>query len=439
MKKYRIKSQIKCEDMSKIEIAKRELAKYEFLSKYLERVISKKEMQPNFDTYKLFEAQCKIDGKIDEIKKKYLTLGSLKMSYEMFGNKNIFNVADVIGRIYDFFEENTEFSREYIIEKIDESIFTVEIYKEFENNPYGCGFFDSDFGELAVKESQINKEDFEKLLRHEITHVLGHDNIKKYSISGYAIRPKFQDISNNNKINSILNWIKNKLKINETREQNVQFNEACVEMFAHKDQKLEQKNLKKIWGIDVDVYTNFSKGSFYLFNANLVRQMIIANGVSENDLYKGLFNYKHAEKVIKKFKRKTFKKISVGMDEIYESLSALGNTDVDSKEEKIAIEVCKESISKVEKTIIDEILLPKISKISNSEKDELLEKYYKFIIFSKDYFIEKTGFNLAPKDVHSETQNYKDKLHVEPAMKIHKGNETIYNQKESGRDREINI
>lgn len=418
MKKHKIKKLVHYEDMSDIERAKRDLAKYEFLTQYFEKVAERKEKTSESEAWKFYQLSWKMEEKADEIKKKYLKLGAFDMSYVSFKNKKIFNVANVMEKIYNFFEENTEFSREYIIDKIDEKIFSVEIYKSFEDNPYGCAFFDSTFGELAIKESQIDKEEFELLLRHEFAHVFGDNIIKKYNISGYSIKPKDFIESDSKEIstvsnNKILNWFRSIFSRNKNTKRNEQFNEACVEMFAHKDQELEEKNLKDVWGLDINLYTNLSKGSLYIFNANLVRQMIIAKGITEGELYKGLFNYNQAEKVMNKFKRKTFNKISSGMDDIFEVLSELGSTKIGSEEEETVIKKCEEKISKVEITIIDEILMPRISKMKGKDRDDLLEKYYKHMIYRKDYFIEKTGYIPSKKEGYEKANQYKDELHIE--------------------------
>ena len=105
------------------------------------------------------------------------------------------------------------------------------------------------------------------------------------------------------------------------QKKNNQFNEACVEMFAHKDVPLQTKSTYSIWFFEKNLNTNFSTGSFYIYNANFVREMIIAAGISEDELFKGLFDYKSSEKVMKKFGNKTFKTISNNMEKLYSKLN----------------------------------------------------------------------------------------------------------------------
>ena len=54
----------------------------------------------------------------------------------------------------------------------------------------------------------------------------------------------------------------------------------------------------------------------------------------------------------------------------------------------------EQNISTMEKMIIDKILLPRLSKINEDEKRNLLAEYSKFLMLSKDYLQEKTGINV---------------------------------------------
>ena len=306
----------------------------------------------------------------------------------------------------------------------------------------GVGCFDSVFKELLIKSSEINSGELKKLLIHEFTHLLGNLELKNGHITGYSSDP-YYDYNDSQKMtnfsnNFFMNLIRAIIKKQGLKTEHVQFNEACVEMFTRDDEPLEEKSLKDCWNMDISLYTNFSVGSLYIFNANLVRQMITAQGIAVDDLFDGLFDYQHAKNVMKRFGKKKFDTMSKGMDRIYERVSDVSKTSYGSKEERVCLDKLEAEISIEEKFIIDQILLPKLAKMKGNDKQNVLNEYYKYIMFEQEYFVEKTGFVPSRKIQSSEERKFKEGLYVE-ACPIIISTKKIKDNGEKARDQNHHI
>jgi len=138
MAKYRISRTVRYKDMSEIDRVKADLTKYEFISEYIQNLIDQKLKDVGGDEskidYQLYDLQYLAEEKARKIAKKHLDLGAFSMSYDITKNKQIFNVAQLMEKIYDYFEIHTKFSREYVRDCIDQNLMSVEIKKEFEGH-----------------------------------------------------------------------------------------------------------------------------------------------------------------------------------------------------------------------------------------------------------------------------------------------------------------
>lgn len=412
MKKYKIKNRIPYKEMQEAEKNKATVNKYEFGIKYFE----KKNASSNY--CKIYHLESLLNEYINE----KVPLEALKRNYTFEKDKRIFDISAILDKVFYFFERNTNLTKDVVKDVINSNIFSVEIYKNFKEKSGGTGYYNGILKELAIRGDCIDDESLEHLLRHEFTHLLGTNMKKNELISGYSRELLPSSDTNNTGIikyspKSILRRIKQFFYRNEPEEKkNEQFNEACVEMFASKEEEFKEMDMSEICDIDVKLYTNLVNPSSYMFNANLVRQMIIANGISENELFYGLFDEKKSNKFIKKFNKNVFKRISKGMEEVYQALN--NYLDISNElyhryrsendqihyrkqclpkefeEENAALSSFKGKISDVEKTIIDNILLHKLEKINAKDKEKLLSNYSKFIMIEKEYFEKKTGFKI---------------------------------------------
>ena len=458
-KKYKVKQITNRRIAKDVEKTKILLKKYDFYDKYLESILSKKELG-SVDYEKIYDLKINLEMKRENLIYKKLSLSALRRSYEWSEDKDdrIFDVAEVLDEVFDFFEKNTNLTKDEVNNSVDQNLGEVTIYEEFEGNPYGIGFFDMAFGELAIKAKEI-KGDLKYLLRHEFTHLLGTKIDKNVKISGYSKEPLYYSenstelskVSSNTFIHS-LKKLFSKNKIDE--KQNEQFNEALVDMFASKDKEYKEYNMNSLIGIDMNIYSNLNRGSCYIFNSNLVRQLIIARGLEEEKVFEGLFDEKCSKKIIKKFKPKIFKKISKSMDDIFQNLTDYMNISDDLYEKHYEEndmefgyrERCSEEelekeneardkfmneISHTERAIIDKILLPRIRKMEDNEKKQILQDYSKFIINEKEYFCQVTGFEFILPSTNLEKQKFIESLKVE------NNNELGENPKEENKETEV--
>ena len=76
----------------------------------------------------------------------------------------------------------------------------------------------------------------------------------------------------------------------------------------------------------------------------------------------------------------------------------------------------EQNISTMEKMIIDKILLPRLSKINEDEKRNLLAEYSKFLMLSKDYLQEKTGIKIMNDNPNNERDSFIQALQVAPNL-----------------------
>ena len=233
-------------------------------------------------------------------------------------------------------------------------------------------------------------------------------------------------------------------KIFYKEDNNVQFNEACVEIFSNQYEKFEQYE-----GEIAQIYTNIKSGYFY--NANLVRQMLLAKGIPEKEMFEGLFNYRKANGLIGKFNKKTFRKISKGMDEIFELLNKKNDTwnELDDKIEELDIpdEILKEAIeenpelrkfksdilryrnitknkiSEMEELIIDKILIPSLQGMNEDKKQNILKEYAKFVMLSMEYLQEKTGIKITDENPGDDKEKIMKKLSAEQNSENYKVND----------------
>ena len=438
--KYKVKQIANRKIENDVEKTKILLKKYKFYIKYLENILYKNE--PGSEKYeKIYNLKFDLDIKRENLISEKLNLSALRRSYEWAEDKDdrIFDVAEVLDEVFDFFEKNTKLTKDEVNNIVEKNLIEVAIYDEFKDNPHGIGFFDMTFGELAIKAKEI-KGDLKYLLRHEFTHLLGTKTHKNIKISGYSKEPLYysENCTELSEVlsNTFINRVKKLFSKNKIEEkQNEQFNEALVDMFSSKDKEFKKYNMDSLIGIDMNIYSNLNRGSCYIFNSNLARQMIIARGLEEDKVFDGLFDEKCSKKTLKKFKSKTFKKISKSMDDIVHNLndymivsddlyekyygendSLFGYRENCSKEELEKENEAKnrfmDEISKAERTIINEILLPRIKNSKESEKTKVLQDYSKFIINEREYFSQVTGFEFITQNQKTEENEFLENLKV---------------------------
>ena len=76
----------------------------------------------------------------------------------------------------------------------------------------------------------------------------------------------------------------------------------------------------------------------------------------------------------------------------------------------------EQNISTMEKMIIDKILLPRLSKINENEKKNFIAEYSKYLMLSRDYLQEKTGFKIMDENFQSDKDKFMQGLQVETSL-----------------------
>ena len=298
------------------------------------------------------------------------------INIEFSRDKRVLKLIMPLRATIDYISSHSNIPKEDIIEKVNEIISYIDIVKEYKDNPNGIGYVDGFMFGLSLKEDVIDDEMLlYEFLRHELTHIMGETYINKmfkkfpYKVSGYTLEDVFSE--------------------DETPyKENEYFNESAVEMFVAQDDEFRVIN-----AFGIDIYTNqYDDGGLYSINGNLLRQMLLARGVSEEDLFCGLFDYNDAKRVIGRLDRslfkRNFKRVSKNMDQIAEDILSI--TDVD--EERDLVEGIKSKIGETEMLIIDNFLCPSLRGLSEESRQEVLDNYYKVIMCERDYFATKTNY-----------------------------------------------
>lgn len=307
-------------------------------------------------------------------------------------DKRVETLTEPFYKAIAYIETHTALTEDEIKKCINENILQIELKEEYPENPTGVGYVDNVFNLLSVNINVLKEEPeyVEKFIRHEMTHMVGRALIKPFLrkrpilISGYSREDVF-------------NFAK------ETKE-NEAFNEATVEMFVAQDEEYREEKF-----LDFTINTNQDlNGGIYCLNSNLIHQMLISQEIDKQDFFKGLYDYKTSKKMIGKFNKSTFKKLSSNMDEIFEKLNNYydiddeiyeiqkENPEADVSEQEKQMDEHKQKLESIistsERMIIDKILLPRLKKMNPSERQELLSEYDKFLISERDYFKEKTNY-----------------------------------------------
>lgn len=298
------------------------------------------------------------------------------INIEFSRDKRVLKLIMPLRAAIDYISSHSNIPKEDIIEKVNEIISYIDIVKEYKDNPNGIGYVDGFMFGLSLKEDVIDDEMLlYEFLRHELTHIMGETYINKmfkkfpYKVSGYTLEDVFSE--------------------DETPyKENEYFNESAVEMFVAQDDEFRVIN-----AFGIDIYTNqYNDEGLYSINGNLIRQMLLARGVSEEDLFCGLFDYNDAKRVIGRLDRslfkRNFKRVSKNMDQIAEDILSI--TDVD--EERDLVEGIKSKIGETEMLIIDNFLCPSLRGLSEESRQEVLDNYYKVIMCERDYFATKTNY-----------------------------------------------
>lgn len=298
------------------------------------------------------------------------------INIEFSRDKRVLKLIMPLRAAIDYISSHSNIPKEDIIEKVNEIISYIDIVKEYKDNPNGIGYVDGFMFGLSLKEDVIDDEMLlYEFLRHELTHIMGETYINKmfkkfpYKVSGYTLEDVFSE--------------------DETPyKENEYFNESAVEMFVAQDDEFRVIN-----AFGIDIYTNqYNDEGLYSINGNLLRQMLLARSVSEEDLFCGLFDYNDAKRVIGRLDRslfkRNFKRVSKNMDQIAEDILSI--TDVD--EERDLVEGIKSKIGETEMLIIDNFLFPSLRGLSEESRQEVLDNYYKVIMCERDYFATKTNY-----------------------------------------------
>lgn len=298
------------------------------------------------------------------------------INIEFSRDKRVLKLIMPLRAAIDYIASHSNIPKEDIIEKVNEIISYIDIVKEYKDNPNGIGYVDGFMFGLSLKEDVIDDEMLlYEFLRHELTHIMGETYINKmfkkfpYKVSGYTLEDVFSE--------------------DETPyKENEYFNESAVEMFVAQDDEFRVIN-----AFGIDIYTNqYNDEGLYSINGNLLRQMLLARSVSEEDLFCGLFDYNDAKRVIGRLDRslfkRNFKRVSKNMDQIAEDILSI--TDVD--EERDLVEGIKSKIGETEMLIIDNFLCPSLRGLSEESRQEVLDNYYKVIMCERDYFATKTNY-----------------------------------------------
>lgn len=432
----------------------REIDRYEAMERTIDEEIEQAQKTldytENEEDYKKMQLLWKKQEDIRELKEKYiaetLSIPAMQSYYFQSDDKRIFDVVDVLKQVYDFFEKNTNIPREEIINTIENGLFSID----FENEENGrVAYYNPERKELVFTPSSIYDGYLKSTLQHEFTHVLGTKKTEKnMMISGYS---KYPSLEISNKLEKINNnpLIKFARKLFHKKESvsyqedgiNREFTEACVDTFACQYDEYKEYKLGNI-----QLYTNLK--SSYRYNANLIKQMLLARGIPQKEMFDGLFDYTKAKKLMKKFDRKVFKALSSGMDknselfnkhydidsDIDKRLDELGVSNETSDEDFKKIvesnadlkellqnynktwDLMEQNISTMEKMIIDKILLPRLSKINEDKKQNFIAEYSKFLMLSKDYLQEKTGIKIIDENPINERDSFMQGLQVAPSV-----------------------
>lgn len=349
-----------------------------------------KEYQEYLERVKEYENRIQEDENWEDFEDLNTGIRAIDRTYIF--DKKVVALTEPFYKAIAYIETHTDLTEDEIKNCINENILQIELKEGYPENPTGVGYVDNVFNLLSVNINVLKEEPeyVEKFIRHEMTHMIGRALIKPFLkkrpilISGYSR----EDVFNFKK---------------ETKE-NEAFNEATVEMFVAQDEEYREEKV-----LDFTIHTNQDlNGGIYCLNSNLIHQMLIARGINEQDFFKGLYDYKTSKKMIGKFKKSTFKKLSSNMDEIFEKLNQYYDIDdeiyeiqkedpeTDVSEQKKQLDEHKQRlenmVSTSERMIIDKILLPRLKKMNASERQELLSEYDKFLISEREYFKEKTNY-----------------------------------------------
>lgn len=394
----------------------------------------------NEEDYKKMQLLWQKQEDIRKLKEKYiaetLSIPAMQEYYFLSNDKRIFDVVDVLKQVYDFFEENTNIPREEIIKTIEKGLFSVDIENDEEGR---IAYYNPERKELVLTPSSIYDGYLKSTLQHEFTHTLGTKKIgRNMIVSGYSKYPsseisnKLDKINNNPVIRLTRKLLHKKENINYQVEGiNREFTEACVDTFACQYDKYEEYKLGNI-----QLYTNLK--SVYRYNANIVKQMLLARGIPQKDMFEGLFDYKKAKKLMKKFNKKVFKTLSSGMDknsELFDKhmdlrsdinkrideLGGLKNAPVEEIDKLKELsddshkhwDSMEKNISAMERLIIDKILLPRMKRMNDEEKRNILTEYSKYLMLSRDYLQEKTGFKIMDNNSQYDRDKFIQGLQVE--------------------------
>ncbi len=334
----------------------------------------------------------KYENRIQEEENWELNTGIKAIDRTYIFNKRVEALIEPFYKSIAYIEAHVDLTEDEIKNYINENIWEIELKEGYPDNPTGVGYVDNVFNILSININVLKEkpEYIEKFIRHEMTHMIGRALIKPFLrkrpilISGYSR----EDIFNFEK---------------ETKE-NEAFNEATVEMFVSQDEEYREERV-----LDFIINTNQDlNGGIYCLNSNLIHQMLIAQGIDKQDFFQGLYDYKTSKKMIGKFKKYTFKKLSSNMDKIFEELNDYydidgaiyeiqkENPEANMSEQEKQLDEHKQRletmVSTSERMIIDKILLPRLKKMNASERQELLSEYDKFIISEREYFKEKTNY-----------------------------------------------
>lgn len=457
----------------------REIDRYEAMERKIDEQVEHAQKELNYmeneEEYKKMQLLWRKQEDIRLLKEKYiaetLTIPAMRSYYFESNDKRIFDVVDVLKQVYEFFEENTNIPREEIINTIENTIFSIDIEDE-ENGR--VAYYNPESKELVLTPSSIYDGYLKSNLQHEFTHVLGTKKTEKNMIiSGYSKYPsleisnKLEKVNNNPLIKFARKLFHKKESVNYQEDGiNKEFTEACVDTFACQYDEYKEYKLGNI-----QLYTNLK--SSYRYNANLVKQMLLARGIPQKEMFDGLFDYTKAKKLMKKFDKKVFKALSSGMDKnselfnehydidgnIDKRLDELGVSNETSNEDfKKIVEsnadlkellqnynktwnLREQNISTMEKMIIDKFLLPRLSKVHEDEKQSLISEYGKFLMLSKEYLQEKTGIKIIDDNSNNERDGFIQGLQVAPSLSNDKSKtkKTLNENIQSKEDTEIHI
>lgn len=231
------------------------------------------------------------------------------------------------------------------------------------------------FGNRFFYDRTANKNE---ITVHELTHLMGFQTQK--------LNPfKTRYVCGYKTIDKVL-WMH--------KVENNGFNEAVTQMFASYNN--EYKNEKFL---GYDIYTNqIEHQSIYKITINLIHQMVIAKGLTDKDLFKGLFNYNDAKEFMAQYDKTTFTELSQLINIIYNNACQLSQTrnslyskadrDVGKliDDEMSATVRIKIATQDAEKKIMNKILLPELQNKTEEEKQAILEEYSKYVVSEKEHF-----------------------------------------------------